>query len=431
MTLLPARDPSTRVVAGRTAYVLLHNTSEVVTPDPEGREVLRYPKGAVAFQDGHVLEVGSAGDLFSRHREARPINANGRLVTPGLVDCHTHMIFAGHRATEFQRRLRGEDYASIAASGGGIHATVAATSAERLDVLEKNLANRLERWRANGCTTVEVKSGYALAPAAELRLLELMRGAAQRVPVRVHRTALMLHALPEDYAARRHRYLDEIVEWALPEIKKRDLATAVDAFCDPHGFGVEDCRRVLERAQEMGFVIHVHADQFERSGGAQLAAQLGARSADHLEAATEDDWKDLARAGTVGVLLPCAALTLRQRLPEAEMIQRSGARVAIATDFNPGTSPAQSLLECAALASRLCGFSAEAALMAITWNAARALGVESEIGHLNPGACADAVAWECETLEELPYWMPAVRPDCVFMRGADLAMPAIERRVWP
>jgi imidazolonepropionase len=378
-----------------------------------------------------VLEVGPAGELLSRHRDARPLNANGRLVTPGLVDCHTHMIFAGQRAAELQRRLQGEDYAAIAAAGGGIRSTVRSTEAEHPDTLERGLANRLERWRANGCTTVEVKSGYGLTPAGELRLLELMRGAAQRVPVRVHRTALLLHALPDDYRDRRAKLIEELCEHALPEIQRRELASAVDVFCDPVAFTVEECRRVLSRARELGLGIKLHADQFGRSGGAELAAELGAYSADHLEGASAADWQALGRAGTVGVLLPAAALTLRQTLPDAAMLRASGARFAIATDFNPGTAPAQSLLECGALASRLCGFTADETLLAITWNAARALRAEAEVGHLNPGACADAVAWECETLEELPYWMPAVRPDCVFMRGADLALPAVERRVWP
>jgi imidazolonepropionase len=194
---------------------------------------------------------------------------------------------------------------------------------------------------------------------------------------------------------------------------------------------VAECRRVLAVAKRLGFQVKVHADQLTRGGGAKLAAEMEAVSADHLESAVEEDWRLLAEAGTVGVLLPGAALTLKQSLPEAAMLRATGARVAIATDFNPGTSPAQSLLECAALASRLCGFTAEEILMALTWNPARALRAESEVGHLNPGACGDAVAWECETLEELPYWMPAVRPDCVFVRGADLALPAVERRVWP
>jgi len=430
MSVSPTRDPLDKVVTGRSAYVLLHNTSEVVTPDPEGLRIVRFPRGAVVFQEGRVLEVGSGADLLRRHGEARPINANGRLVTPGLVDCHTHMIFAGQRALEFQRKLAGESYASIAASGGGIGSTVQATAAERDDTLEKSLAARLERWRANGCTTVEVKSGYGLRPDAELRLLELMRGAVQRVPLRVQRTALLLHALPEEYRERRSEYVDAMCD-LLPEIQRRDLATAVDAFCESVAFTVEECGRLLARARELGLAVKLHADQLSRGGGAQLAARLGAASADHLEQAIEEDWAALAAAGTVGVLLPAAALTLGQRLPAAAMLRRSGARVAIGTDFNPGTAPAQSLLECAALASRLCGFSAEEALLAVTWNAARALGLEAHVGHLNPGAWGDAVAWECEKLEELPYWMPAVRPDCVFVRGADLALPTVERRVWP
>jgi imidazolonepropionase len=168
-----------------------------------------------------------------------------------------------------------------------------------------------------------------------------------------------------------------------------------------------------------------------RFGGARLAAESGALSADHLESASPEDWRALAAADTVGVLLPAAALTLGQTLPRAEVLRESGARFAIATDFNPGTAPAQSLLECAALAARLCGFTADETLLALTWNAAKALGAQAETGHLNPGAWGDAVVWECETLEELPYWLPSVRPDCVFMRGADLALPTVERRVWP
>ena len=431
MSYWPAHDPSGKQVAGRTAYLILHNTSEVVTPDAEGREILRFPKGAIVFRDGRVLEVGPAAELFRHHPDARPLNANGKLVTPGLVDCHTHMIFGGHRAREFQMKLAGMSYADIAAQGGGIRSTVRATAAVREEVLEKTLANRLERWRANGCTTVEVKSGYGLTAAREVRLLELMSGAAIRVPVRVHRTALVLHALPDEYRDRRDEFVEEVRDVLVPEIHRRGMASALDVFCDPVGFTAGECRTVLERAVELGFAVKLHAEQTARSGGAKLAAELGARSADHLENANDDDWRALAAAGTVGVLLPAAALTLRLPLPEAGRVRASGARFAIATDFNPGTAPAQSLMECAALAGRLCGFNAEELLLAVTWNAARALGAEGEVGHLNPGAWGDAVQWECETLEELPYWMPAVRPDTVFMRGADLALPAVERRVWP
>ena len=431
MDLGPVRDPSSRAVAGRASYLILHNTSEVVTADPEGRHVLRYPRGAVVFREGRVLEVGPGPELLRRHADARPLNANGRLVTPGLVDCHTHMIFAGHRAVEMQRRFKGEPYAAIAASGGGIRSTVTATAAERDDTLEKSLANRLERWRANGCTTVEVKSGYGLTPSGETRLLELMRGAAQRVPVRLQRTALLLHALPPEFRDRRAEYLEAMIGRVLPDVHARQLAGAVDVFCDPVAFTVDECRAVLLKARELGLDVKLHADQFERSGGATLAAEVGACSADHLEGASAEDWQTLAAAGVVGVLLPGSAITLRRPLPEAAMLRASGARWAVSTDFNPGTSPAQSLLECAALAARLCGFDAEETLLGVTWNAARALRVEAEVGHLNPGAWGDAVVWECEALEELPYWLPAVRPDTVFMRGADLALPSVERRVWP
>ena len=431
MSSWSANDPSGKPVAGRTAYLILHNTSEVVTPDAEGREILRFPKGGVVFRDGRVLEVGPAAELSRRHPDARPLNAGGKLVTPGLVDCHTHMIFGGNRATEFQRKLAGESYASIAAAGGGIQSTVSATSGVKDEILEKTLANRLERWRANGCTTVEVKSGYGLVPRREIRLLELMSGAAIRVPVRVHRTALLLHALPAEFEGKREAYVEEVRTTLLTEIHRRGMASAIDVFCDPVAFTVEECRAVLTRAVELGFPVKLHAEQMAHFGGAKLAAELHARSADHLESATAEDWRALGEAGVVGVLLPAAALTLRQRLPEAAMIRTSGARCAIATDFNPGTAPAQSLMECAALAARLCGFTANELLLALTWNAARALGAEAEVGHLTPGAWGDAVMWECETLEELPYWMPAVRPDTVFMRGADLALPAVERRVWP
>jgi len=431
MSTWPANDPTAKQVAGRAAYLILHNTSEVVTPDAQGREILRFPKGAIVFRDGRVLEVGPAAELFRHHPDARPLNANGRLVTPGLVDCHTHMIFGGHRAAELQMKLAGASYADIAAQGGGIRSTVSATSGLREEVLEKQLANRLERWRANGCTTVEVKSGYGLTAAREVRLLELMSGAAIRVPGLVHRTALVLHALPDEYAGRREAYVVDVRENLLEEIHRRGMANTVDVFCDPVGFTVDECRSVLQRAAHLGFGLRLHAEQTARFGGAGLAAELRAKSADHLECADEGDWRALAEAGVVGVLLPAAALTLRQRLPEAGLLRRTSARVAIATDFNPGTAPAQSLLECAVLAGHLCGFDANELLLAITWNAARALGAEAEVGHLNPGAWGDAVMWECESLEELPYWMPSVRPDTVFMRGADLALPAVERRVWP
>jgi imidazolonepropionase len=408
--------------AARGAYVILHNASEVATPDAAGARVERVPRGAVVFREGHVVEIGPTESLLRRHAQAEPVDAGGRLVTPGLVDCHTHMIFAGQRAAEFQRRLAGETYASIAASGGGIRATVRATQAAESAALERTLLQRLERWRAAGVTTVEVKSGYGLTPAAELRLLDIIESVTQRSPVRLARTALLLHALPDEWQDRRADYVDEM-RALLPVIRTRRLATAIDVYCDRGAFSVDECRRLLHRASELDFPVRLHAEQLARTGGARLAAELHALSADHLECALDEDWRALALAGVVGVLLPAAALTLGQRLPRASSIRETRARVAVATDFNPGTAPAQSLLECAALAARLCGFTADESLLALTWNPAKVLGVEVDFGHLTPGARADAVVWDCGDLEELTYWLPATPAVTVFVQGAVSAPP--------
>jgi imidazolonepropionase len=270
-----------------------------------------------------------------------------------------------------------------------------------------------------------VKSGYGLTPESELRLLHCLAAARRRTTAHLHPTALLLHALPAEWGERRSAYV-EAMSALLPEILRSRLANAVDVYCDEVGFTTEECRALLRRARELGLLPRIHAEQFGRTGGVPLAAELGARAADHLECASEDDWGLLARAGVIAVLLPAAALTLGQALPRASLARAAGARVAIATDFNPGTSPAQSLLECAALAARLSGFSAEEALLALTWNAARALGLEAEVGHLGRGARADLVIWDCETLEELTYWMPATRAVAVLVDGRVVGATAPE-----
>jgi imidazolonepropionase len=396
--------------------LIVHNASEVATADASGSRVLRIPHGAVAVRAGLVLDLGDSDELRSRHPDAALIDAGQRLLTPGLVDCHTHLLFAGQRAREFQRRLAGESYASIAAAGGGIRATQQATTAASDQELEEVLSGRLARWLSAGCTTVEVKSGYGLTLDAERRLLALAGRAALRTEARVVRTALLLHALPGEWRTRRKDYVETMMT-LLPDIQRDGLASVVDVYCDAVAFTTQECRTLLSAAQAAGLMIKLHAEQFTRTGGAQLAADLMALSADHLEAATDDDWHALAGAGVVGVLLPVAALSLGQRLPAAEQIRQAGTRVAVATDFNPGSSSTESLLECAALAARLCGFSSDESLLAVTWNAARALGAERTTGHLTPGAAADLVVWDCAELEELTYWMPAVEARSVLVRG--------------
>jgi imidazolonepropionase len=400
--------------------LIVHNTSEVATADATGLRVIRIPRGAVAERAGLILDLGDNDELLRRYPGATLIDAAQSLVTPGLIDCHTHLLFAGQRAREFQRRLAGESYASIAAAGGGIRATQQATAAASDEALEASLAGRIARWLSAGCTTVEVKSGYGLTVDGERRLLALMTRVAGRAVVRVARTALLLHALPVESRSRRKEYVMAMAA-LLPDIRRDGLATAVDVYCDAVAFTVQECRTLLRAAQAAGLAVKLHAEQFTRTGGAQLAAELHARSADHLESATDDDWHALATAHVVGVLLPVAALSLGQRLPAAEQLRQAGTRVAIATDFNPGSSATQSLLECAALGARLCGFTAEESLLAVTWNAARALGVEHDTGHLTPGLRADLVVWDCAELEELTYWMPAVSARNVIVGGAVVA----------
>ncbi len=400
--------------------LIVHNASEVATADATGSSVRRIPQGAVAVRAGLVLEIGDSEQVLLRHPDAALVDAGRRLVTPGLIDCHTHLLFAGQRAREFQRRLAGESYASIAAAGGGIRATQQATTAASDQELEEVLSGRLARWLSAGCTTVEVKSGYGLTVDAESRLLALAARVAPRSEARVVRTALLLHALPGEWRTRRKDYVEAMMT-LLPAIRREGLASVVDVYCDAVGFTTQECRALLRAAQAAGLMIKLHAEQFTRTGGAQLAAELRALSADHLEAATDDDWHALAGAGVVGVLLPVAALSLGQRLPAAEQIRQAGTRVAIATDFNPGSSSTESLLECGALAARLCGFSPDESLLALTWNAARALGAERTTGHLTPGASADLVVWDCAELEELTYWMPAVAARSVMARGTVVA----------
>ena len=401
------------------ARLLIHNSSEVATPEATGRRVERTRGGAVVLEDGLVLESGASAQLLLRYPDAQTIDARRRLVTPGLVDCHTHLLFAGQRAGEMQRRLAGESYAAIAAAGGGIRATVRATAAASDEELTQTLSERLAHWRRGGCTTVEVKSGYGLTPEAEGRLLRLIDDTARDAPLRVARTALLLHAWPADWPGERQDYLRAMAK-LLETLPAAGLADAVDVYCDPLAFSVAECRALLTRAAALGLPLKLHAEQLSRSGGALLAAELRALSAEHLECATADDWRALASAGVVGVLLPAAALTLGQALPRVGLLRESQARVALATDCNPGTSPATSLLECAALAARLVGLSADEALLAVTYNAAAALGRAQTVGHLTPGAAGDVVVWECEALEELTYWMPAV-PAAVVLVGGEAA----------
>ena len=333
-----------------------------------------------------MLEVGPGPELSRRHPDARPLNANGQLVTPGLVDCHTHMIFAGHRAAELQRRLRGESYAAIAAAGGGIRSTVArdrGRARRHAREVAGQPARALARQRLHHGRGEERLRAHPFGRDAPARA-DARRRPARAGAAAPHRAAAARAAARVPGAARgvprRH---DRAA--CCPTSRRASWRAPWTSSATRWRSRWRSAARCCSRARELGLDVKLHADQFERSGGALLAAELGACSADHLECATAEDWKALGEAGVVGVLLPAAALTLRAVAARGGDAARAAARAGpISTDFNPGTSPAQSLLECAALAARLCGFDAEETLLGITWNAARALRVEAEVGPPEP-----------------------------------------------
>jgi imidazolonepropionase len=360
--------------------------------------------GAVAIKEGRIAWLGAASEL--PHREAgEVIDGDGGWLTPGLIDCHTHLVFAGDRSGEFEQRLLGASYEEIARAGGGIARTVAATRQASSAELEDAAARRLARLLAEGVTTIEIKSGYGLDRATEIKMLEVARRLGQEHPVDVRTTFLGAHAVPKDYAEDRAGYLDLVCAQVLPEVADGGLADAVDAFCEGIAFAPDEVARVFETARTLGLPVKLHADQLSDLGGAALAARFGALSADHLEYASEGGIRAMAAAGTVAVLLPGAFYTLRERqLPPVELLRRHGVPIALATDCNPGSSPLTSLLTVLNLACTLFGLTPEEALAAVTRHAARALGLPDR-GTLAVGQRADLALWRIHRPAELSYWI--------------------------
>jgi imidazolonepropionase len=362
--------------------------------------------------DGRIAWVGARAEAprFAAMQPGGPerIDAGGGWLTPGLVDCHTHLVYGGDRAHEFELRLGGATYEAIARAGGGIAATVAATRTAADAVLLAQSARRLARLLAEGVTTVEIKSGYGLDDATELRMLATARALGERHPVRVVTTLLAAHALPAEYAGRPDAYVDHVVESLLPAATARGLADAVDAFCERIAFSPAQCERVLAAARARGLPVKLHADQLSDLGGAALAARLGALSADHLEYTSEAGVAAMAAAGTVAVLLPGAFYTLREtRLPPIDALRRHGVPIAIATDCNPGSSPLLSPLLAMNLACTLFRLTPAEAFAGFTVHAARALGLQREIGAIAPGLRADLALWDVGRPAELAYAMGA------------------------
>jgi imidazolonepropionase len=361
-------------------------------------------RGALAIRDGAIAWLGPMSELPSAH-DATVRSLEGRWLTPALIDCHTHLVFAGNRAEEFAMRKGGASYEDIARAGGGIMSTVRSTRSAADDELAAEARTRLELLRLEGCATVEIKSGYGLDAENEMRQLQVARRLGAECDITVTTTFLGAHACPPDYRGDKDRYIDLVCEEMLPAIARANLADAVDAYCESIAFSTEQVARVFSAAQAHGLPVKLHADQLSDCGGAALAAEYGALSADHLEYTSTEGVAALAGAGTVAVMLPGAFLTLGETCrPPIAALRQAGVPLAVATDCNPGTSPLCSLRTAMTLAADLFGMTPEECLAGVTRNAARALGLDDR-GVLEVGRRADLAVWEIGHPQELSYWI--------------------------
>jgi len=390
----------------------------------EMRELGLMRDAALLVENGRVQAAGLYPDLrASIDLETEVIDAEGRLVTPGFVDAHTHLVFAGNRAAEFEKRIGGATYQEIAAAGGGIQSTVAMTRAASEDDLLAQARRHRDWMLRGGTTTLEAKSGYGLDRETELRILRVTARLGDEGPVRMVPTLLAAHTVPLEFADRRGEYVRWIVDELIPEVASLRLAKYCDAFCDDHAFTVAETRQVLEVAKRHGLGLRLHAEQFRPGTGAELAAELHAATVDHLETVTDETLEQLKAAGVQPVLLPASVFCLgREQYPPAGKMIEMGLPVVIATDFNPGSSPAPSMMFTLALASIAMKMLPAEALMAATINAAWSLGLGDEVGSLERGKAADFLIHECEDYRELAYYVAAPARPRVFIGGAEVAL---------
>lgn len=380
--------------------IWLGGRAATLAPDKPGLGLIE--NAAIAVRDGSIAFVGTVADLPTGWDAAEKISLDGRLVTPGLIDCHTHLVYAGSRAHEFELRLAGASYEEIARAGGGIVSTVKATRAASEEELIDAALPRLDRLIAEGVTTIEIKSGYGLDDETETRMLRAARRLGEARPVNVSTTYLGAHALPPE-ADSKDRYIDGVCA-AIPMVAREKLADAVDAFCELIAFSPEQTAQVFRAAKAAGLPVKLHADQLTNLQGARLAAEHGALSADHLEYTDEAAVGAMARAGTVAVLLPGAFYVLREtQVPPVTAMRRHGVPIALATDCNPGTSPLTSLLLTMNMGATLFRLTVDEAIAGVTREAARALGRLAAVGTLEPGKCCDLAIWNVERAAELVY----------------------------
>jgi imidazolonepropionase len=378
---------------------------------PQGDPNQTIDDAALAVQDGRIEWLGAAAELPARYGDWPREDLGGAWVTPGLVECHTHLVYGGQRADEFAQRLAGVSYEEIARQGGGIVSTVRATRSADESTLFHAAAARLEPLIGEGVSAIEIKSGYGLDLANERKMLRVARQLGERYPVSVYTTFLGAHALPPEYAGRADDYIALVCDRMLPALADEGLVDAVDVFCERIGFSLAQSERVFEAALRRKLPVKMHAEQLSNSGGAALAARYRALSADHLEHLDEAGVAAMKQAGTVAVLLPGAFYFIREtQLPPLDLLRRYEVPIAISTDSNPGTSPATSLLLMMNMACTLFRMTLPEVLLGVTQHAARALGKADRHGVLEVGRAADFAVWSVESLAELAYWVG--RPLC-------------------
>jgi len=428
----------------------LWRNASIATCDDDRRVIVN---GAVLTDHDTIAWVGAAAELPARFQPERTIELAGRWLTPGLIDCHTHIVFGGQRAAEFARRTAGTSYADIAREGGGILNTVRATRAASVEELVRASEPRLRALLREGVTTVEIKSGYGLDFDAERRMLLAARALEQRLPVTVVTSLLAAHAVPPEYQGRGDDYIELICrEWLprfarehsphpnplpltrereqnphpnpLPPTREREhkLVDMVDAYCEDIAFSASQLDRLFSTAKALGWPVRLHSEQISNIGGARLAARHGALACDHLEYATEEDARHLARAGTVAVMLPVAYYVLADpQLPPIKHLRAHGVPMAVASDANPGSAPGASLQTAMNMARRLFGLTSNEVLDGVTRHAARALGLGGDHGQVAPGYRADFAVWSIDTLDELGYWI-GFNPCSMVVRGGEIVL---------
>lgn len=405
--------------------LLLHSIGELVTCEPLAKErrftaireadLGRIQGAWLALEEGRVQAYGS-GKIPAHYRTWPELNAEGALVTPGLVDCHTHPLFAGDRTAEFAARLNGKSYQEIAAAGGGIKSTIAATRRASDAELERSTRQRLARFLEWGVTSVEAKSGYGQSVDEELRHLRILKRLAEEGPQTISVTCLALHDMPLELSSKAE-FIRSMQEELLPRVAAEQLAGWVDAFVEEGYFSVQETRPLIERAKALGFSIRLHADEFAPSGAAEAAAAWGAASADHLQQASDAGIEAMARAGTVAVLLPGTSLYTRLPYTQAKRFRERGCPIAVGSDYNPGSCFLPNLPLAASLAALYAGLSLPETFAAVSWNAARALRLEERKGALALGYDADLVIHSCQTLEQWVADLGQTKPKKVLLGG--------------